>query len=280
MKKHALLAALLLGSAVRAEDRSVQVFDGAFLPPAFSINVGDAVTWVWRGEGVQRVVVRDEQGEQVLEMVLDEQHPTFTRLFEAPGTYSYSDDEHGAFGTLAVVPWELKVEVVDLAFTPEVAVIFEGDAINWIWIEGEHTITSGTGSKDPEMGKLFNVPSTAALTSFTYAFNASGLYDYFCIPHEEMRMFGKVQVQKRFVRGDLGGNGDLDISDAILILGSLFLGTEARPCADAADSNDDGTVDVSDGVFVLEFLFLGGRTIPPPYPRMGADRTDDTLECW
>ncbi len=63
------------------------------------------------------------------------------------------------------------------------------------------------------------------------------------------------------LRGDANGDARLDISDAVSILGCLFLG---RPCPAlecGTDVNDDGASDISDAVFLLQYLFLGG---PPP----------------
>ena len=54
----------------------------------------------------------------------------------------------------------------------------------------------------------------------------------------------------------------LDISDAIGILGYLFLGQGDKVvCVDAADIKDKGSIDISDAISVLNFLFQGG---PPP----------------
>ncbi len=61
-----------------------------------------------------------------------------------------------------------------------------------------------------------------------------------------------------FVRGEINGDGVIDISDAISILDFLFGGGDAPDVIDAADTNSDGKVDLSDAVFLLEFLFLGG----------------------
>jgi hypothetical protein len=72
--------------------------------------------------------------------------------------------------------------------------------------------------------------------------------------------------------GDCNADGVVDISDAICVLGSLFLGNQDRlPCGDGAshqaanvrvlDVNGDAALDVSDAVTLLSFLFLGGR--PP-----------------
>ncbi len=67
-----------------------------------------------------------------------------------------------------------------------------------------------------------------------------------------------------FRRGDANVDGIVDISDAIFILGYLFLGTTSPACVSAAEANGDGNVDLSDSVMVLNFLFLGGS--PPPAP--------------
>jgi len=72
--------------------------------------------------------------------------------------------------------------------------------------------------------------------------------------------------------GDSNQDGQLDISDAVDLLGSLFLGDHSvLPCGDGTmahpanktllDSNGDGDVDLSDAVHVLSFLFAG---LPPP----------------
>jgi plastocyanin len=280
-----VLAAALWAGPSGAAERVVEMYDLVFIPTAFSVEVGDAVTWVWR-EGSHHITSGlssdDPDAGGLFDAPIDAQHPSYTYVFEAAGNFAFFDrlNEAASFvGSITVVPYQVEVEVVDLAFTPEEVFIFEGDGLQWTWIEGSHTITSGSGSADPQVGRLFDAPSNQGSPLYTYAFNSAGDYSYFCRPHEEMGMRGKVVVQRRFVRGDLTGDGTLDISDAVLTLGVLFLGTPARDCLDAADTNDDGTVDVSDAVFVLEHLFLGGRDIPPPFPRPGPDRTEDNLQC-
>jgi len=69
----------------------------------------------------------------------------------------------------------------------------------------------------------------------------------------------------------------LDLSDAVALLNSLFLGAMPPGCQDAADTNDDGKLDLSDAISTLNFLFLGG-----PAPAGGAcssDTTEDNLDC-
>jgi hypothetical protein len=84
---------------------------------------------------------------------------------------------------------------------------------------------------------------------------------------------------ERFLRGDADASGARDISDAVALLGFLFLGNGPPGCIDAADADDGGSVDISDAVFLLSFLFLGGEAPPPPFASCGGDPTIDTLDC-
>ena len=71
----------------------------------------------------------------------------------------------------------------------------------------------------------------------------------------------------RWTRGDANGDGIVDVSDPIALLGQLFLGIDASPaCDEALDANADERLDLSDAIFVLGFLFGGTSAIPPPYP--------------
>jgi 3',5'-cyclic AMP phosphodiesterase CpdA len=77
-----------------------------------------------------------------------------------------------------------------------------------------------------------------------------------------------------FHRGDADGNGKLELTDAVRVLGFLFLGTPMPDCLEAADSDDNGTLQLTDAVRVLSFLFTGGDPPAPPGPppaECGAD---------
>lgn len=83
-----------------------------------------------------------------------------------------------------------------------------------------------------------------------------------------------------FERGDTNSDGSTDVSDAIFVLGSLFVpGAPAIECEDAADVNDDGGVDVADAVALLAALFVPGSTPIPPPTSCGFDPTADSLDC-
>jgi hypothetical protein len=70
--------------------------------------------------------------------------------------------------------------------------------------------------------------------------------------------------QPVFHRGDADDNGQLQLTDAIRILGVLFLGQGQIPCNDAADADDNGQLQLTDAIRVLGVLFLGQGTIPDP----------------
>ena len=82
-----------------------------------------------------------------------------------------------------------------------------------------------------------------------------------------------------FRREDGNADGLVDLSDAIFILGYLFLGGPSPPCPDAADASDDGRVDIADAVAVLVRLFVGAGAVPEPAGACGPDPTADALGC-
>lgn len=82
-----------------------------------------------------------------------------------------------------------------------------------------------------------------------------------------------------FVRGDANGDGTVDISDAIHVIGYLFLGASATACRESSNTNGDQALDISDPVFLLNRLFGAGPALPSPSscsePPQGAQLTFD-----
>jgi glucose/arabinose dehydrogenase len=89
------------------------------------------------------------------------------------------------------------------------------------------------------------------------------------------------------IAGDLSQDGKVDITDAIQMLGFLFLGSPTRlPCGDGTsahssnkalvDWNGDGGLDLSDPVGLLGWLFLGGKPDPFFLDRTGDGAPDAT----
>jgi plastocyanin len=79
------------------------------------------------------------------------------------------------------------VSVVDNQFIPRDITITVGDTVQWDWNAGtmSHTVTSGTGSADPNSGDLFESGlRTNGGAMFEWTSTTDGLQRYFCIPHE------------------------------------------------------------------------------------------------
>lgn len=91
----------------------------------------------------------------------------------------------------------------------------------------------------------------------------SGFFD--CDPIEGIRMQAILDAEVAvlpgdFACGDVDGSGRVNITDAVFLLGFLFLPQGiGLPCPGTADANGDGTTDISDPVLILMFLFGGGR---------------------
>ena len=60
------------------------------------------------------------------------------------------------------------------------------------------------------------------------------------------------------MRGDVDGDLNCNITDAVNLLGYLFTGTFTPNCLDASDVDDDGTVGIADAVNLLSGLFGTG----------------------
>jgi hypothetical protein len=81
-------------------------------------------------------------------------------------------------------------------------------------------------------------------------------------------------------RGDADQNLALELTDAIQVLGYLFLGSTTRvpECEDAADADDNGVIELTDAIRILGYLFLGTGEIPAPGPTENPCGEDPTPE--
>ena len=59
-----------------------------------------------------------------------------------------------------------------------------------------------------------------------------------------------------FLRADYDGSGLTDLTDAINMLGFLFLGTHPPICLDAADVDNSAILDLTDPITLLQCLFI------------------------
>lgn len=83
-----------------------------------------------------------------------------------------------------------------------------------------------------------------------------------------------------FLRGDVNGDGRINVSDVVSLLNHLFATGLAPMCMDAADANDSGAVSFPDAVTLLNHIFVFGAPEPaPPFPSCGSDFSPDSFEC-
>jgi plastocyanin len=76
----------------------------------------------------------------------------------------------------------------------DTAKINVGDLVTWQWVSGSHTVTNGTGSDDPTAGTIFNANLNTTTKTFSFVFDSSGTFPFFCIIHEGFNMKGVVIV--------------------------------------------------------------------------------------
>ncbi len=87
----------------------------------------------------------------------------------------------------------------DYEFVPSLLTINQGDSVKWVLIEGYHSATSGTviEGEDGKEGIPDGIWDSTLLMrgSFTYTFNSTGTFPYYCITHFEVGMTGTITVQ-------------------------------------------------------------------------------------
>ena len=90
-----------------------------------------------------------------------------------------------------------EVLIVGLQFFPDEVTIDQGDTVRWVNDGGGpfHTVTSGTGTADPEAGLLFDADLNQPNQVFEFVFTETGDVPYFCRPHVNFGMTGLVRVE-------------------------------------------------------------------------------------
>jgi plastocyanin len=93
--------------------------------------------------------------------------------------------------TISIFPQTTHVvEASDYVFTPAELTIAKGDTVKWVWVNGMHTTTSDTTSG----ATVWNAPLDQSHPSFSYVFNQTGVFPYYCIYHVSFGMKGSITV--------------------------------------------------------------------------------------
>ena len=81
-----------------------------------------------------------------------------------------------------------------------------------------------------------------------------------------------------FVRGEVNGDGSINVADGVAVLNHLFV-TPGLDCLESADINNDGGIDLADPISLFTYLFQSGPPPEYPFPLPGGDLGDDFLGC-
>lgn len=111
-------------------------------------------------------------------------------------------------------------------------------------------------------------------------FTRSGLL----VVSEPGQLVGVDGWRYRFKRGDVDGNLQINLTDAVYILNYLFQSGPEPGCWDSADVDDNSKIEMLDATHLLDYLFRGGPPPAPPYSDLpdegfGADPTPDLFGC-
>jgi plastocyanin len=107
------------------------------------------------------------------------------------------------------------VNVLDFVFEPASFSARAGDTVNWHWVAGLHTVTSGSGCVGNGM---LNQPISAGSPLVTYVIPSSfsGNWPYFCTPHCALAMIGSIDVAA--FPTDVDGSGQVNIDDLLAVI--------------------------------------------------------------
>lgn len=88
-----------------------------------------------------------------------------------------------------------------------------------------------------------------------------------------------LQAQAPFRRGDVNADGKLQVSDAVYLIGYLFLGGASPGCMGSGDPDASGRINLTDPILLLSHMFLGGQEPEPPFRTCGTDPAPEALSC-
>ena len=105
------------------------------------------------------------------------------------------------------------VSVHDQTFDPPVVNAKAGDTVKWTWVNGVHTITSGsTCSGDGR----FNQPLSSGSWQYVIPHDFVGSIPYFCTPHCGSGMTGTLNATA--FAADVNGDGTVNVNDLLAVI--------------------------------------------------------------
>ncbi len=149
----------------------------------------------------------------------------------------------------AEVVWEGQEEFIDDPFRLTAARSYE-DMREGFLLEFS-TVHGGVGGLLLEYRVGRSTPTVTALSSDLRPIGELSILSY--TPPRPI-----AKEDRRFVRGDVDGDGGIGPADAISLLQYLFTGGKAPDCPDAADIDDDGVLSLQDAISVLRVGLRGG----------------------
>ena len=93
----------------------------------------------------------------------------------------------------------VQVGVDGFSFVSADLTIIQGDTVDWVWVGGSHTVTSGTCPTCPNNGVEFDSGPLLFPTTFSHTFTTTGDFPYYCVPHRLFGMTGTIRVTDALV---------------------------------------------------------------------------------
>jgi adhesin/invasin len=229
----------------------------------------DAPATVHSGKSLRDLVAGDLNGDGLPDLAVCDTILRQVVVFHGKGNRSF--EAAPAIGLSDVVS-SIALADLDGSGLPDLVGLPQGNASVLVFLNGG---ASGLGTPKPYgLGQSATAQRLADL-------DGDGALDVVAFgPSKTVILFGKPAEEPTIRRGDADGSGHVDLSDAIRVLESLYLGGGPLPCDDAADASDDGDLDLTDPIAILGHLFLGEGALPSPGTEVcGLDPTGDGLGC-
>ncbi len=251
----------------------VELPNPTFVPDSVKIAAGDTVQWYQiNGEhtSTSGTGSGDPNAGDLFNGPFGSGPTNLEYQFNIPGTFTNFCIPHEFFGmkgkivvTPSVAAHVRANGTVTGTFDPDSVPIQTGETVEFYWQTGDHTLTSGTDSNDPNAGVLINSPLDFEVPAVQLTFNSPGVYPFFCIPHEFDGMRTAVYVFdpctcpcKYDPECDAVTSDVLDLVRTVGVAFRNVLPVIDPGCpTERTDVNFDGSTDVLDVVRVVGVAF-------------------------